>query len=83
MKTTIDVPDDILKAAKATAALRGASLKDFVTEALEEHLKREDEENPTGVGWRAVFGLARPSEVDSVDRIVEEGLEGVDPAEWK
>lgn len=30
MKTTLELPDDLFRQAKATAALRGESLKDFV-----------------------------------------------------
>lgn len=34
MRTTVDIPEDVLRRAKAEAALRGMKLKDFVTEAL-------------------------------------------------
>jgi hypothetical protein len=34
MKTTLDLPDPLFRKAKATAAERGQSLKEFVTEAL-------------------------------------------------
>ncbi len=34
MKTTIEVPDELYRRAKAAAALRGRKLKDLVTEGL-------------------------------------------------
>jgi len=34
MKTTIELPDDLYRRAKATAALRGRKLKDLVEEGL-------------------------------------------------
>ena len=34
MRTTIDIPEDLLRRAKAEAALRGMTLKDYVTEAV-------------------------------------------------
>ena len=34
MKTTIDVPDDLYRRAKAEAALRGRRVKDLVEEGL-------------------------------------------------
>lgn len=34
MKTTIEVPDELYRRAKATAALRGCKLKDLVEEGL-------------------------------------------------
>ncbi|MFI5384997.1 MAG: hypothetical protein ACHQ50_02655 [Fimbriimonadales bacterium] len=38
MRTTIDLPDELLRRAKAVAALRGMRLKDLVTQILEKGL---------------------------------------------
>jgi hypothetical protein len=38
MKTTLELPDPLFRKAKATAAERGQSLKEFVSEALHEKL---------------------------------------------
>ena len=38
MKTTLELPDALFRKVKATAAERGQSLKDFVTEALRDKL---------------------------------------------
>ena len=38
MKTTLDIPDQLFRQAKARAALRGVSLRQFVSEALEEKI---------------------------------------------
>lgn len=38
MKTTLEFPDPLFRKAKATAAERGQSLKEFVTEALRDKL---------------------------------------------
>ena len=34
MKTTIDIPDDLFRLAKARAAMSGISLRQFVTDTL-------------------------------------------------
>ncbi len=34
MRTTLDIPEDVLRKAKSEAALRGIPLKDYVTEAI-------------------------------------------------
>ena len=34
MRTTIDIPEELLRRAKAEAALRGIRLKDYIAEAL-------------------------------------------------
>ena len=39
MKTTIDIPDELFREAKARAALEGIKLKDLVAEALREKLR--------------------------------------------
>lgn len=40
MKTTIEMPDDLLQLAKAAALARGWSLKQLVTQAVEHELGR-------------------------------------------
>jgi len=43
MRTTIDLPDAILRRAKAVAAMEGKSLKTFLSEAVEHELQRRVE----------------------------------------
>lgn len=81
MKTTLDLPNDVLRNAKATAAMRGESLRDFVASALEARLRCDSSARRSG--WRGVFGLARADEVRAVDRIISRDLESVDLAEWE
>ena len=52
MKTTVEVPDDLYRQAKAEAALRGRKLKDLVEEGLRLVLQapRETSERPTLAG---------------------------------
>ena len=42
MKTTIDIPDAVFRKAKARAAERGISLREFVTTALVDKLQRRE-----------------------------------------
>jgi len=82
VKTTLEIPDDLFRRSKAEAALRGESLKDLVTEALQTFL----DQPPNGSaqrGWRSVFGQARREETDAVDAVVAAELESVDPDEWR
>jgi hypothetical protein len=41
MKTTVELPDELFRRAKATAAARGLSLKQYFSQALEERLRSE------------------------------------------
>jgi hypothetical protein len=43
MRTTIDIPDNLLRRAKATAAMEGKSLKTFLTNAVANELERSAE----------------------------------------
>lgn len=46
MRTTIDLPDPLFREVKATAAVRGLKLKDFITESLRTTLKSTREDFP-------------------------------------
>jgi hypothetical protein len=83
VKTTLELPDDLFRQAKATAAMLGESLKDFITEALREHLERRTTGASAQRGWQSVFGQARQEEVASVDAVVAEEFERVEPDGWQ
>jgi hypothetical protein len=78
VKTTIEIPEDLFRRTKATAALRGESLKDFVTDALRDRLDRQTSQAAPVAGWRSVFGRARPEEVDPVDAKITAEFERVE-----
>jgi hypothetical protein len=80
MKTTIEFPDELFRQSKATAALRGESLKELVAQALREHLENPREARPRTTGWRTVFGRASKEEVQEIDSILAEDLGQIDPA---
>ena len=79
MKTTLELPNDLLRRTKAKAAERGRSMKDFIAEALEQKLKSD---RSTSGGWRAVFGRATHAAVRDVDRRLAE-LGHVHPEDWE
>ena len=83
MKTTIEIPDELFKKTKATAALRGESLREFITEALETRLASTNRPATQRSGWRSVFGLAELKTVERIDAIVAAELEQVDSSEWR
>ena len=47
MRTTVDVPDSLFRRMKATAALRGQTLKEFLREAVQKEIHRGDGREPT------------------------------------
>ena len=82
MKTTIELPDELLREAKARAAREGRSLKEYFTRAVQDRLDAEDGPAPEGEAWRAVFGRARPADLQEADEIVAAEFERVDRETW-
>lgn len=82
MKTTIEIPDQLFRRAKAKAAERGQALRAFVTEALQEKLSSER----VGVGrddprWMKGFGQLRRlrRETVRVQRVIDQEFDIVEP----
>lgn len=80
MKITLEIPDELYWRVKAAAALSGRTVRELCTEALREKLERKQ---AGALGWRVAFGRAPRDAVDEVQRIVDEELERVDPADWR
>lgn len=80
MKTTVDIPGDLFRKAKAMAAIRGESLEALIRDALEAHLAAIQLPHADRSGWRSVFGLADPKSVESIDKIVTAEFERIDPS---
>jgi hypothetical protein len=47
MKTTLDIPDDLFRELKATAALRGQSMKELITQAVKKELAGQKKPVPS------------------------------------
>jgi hypothetical protein len=82
VKTTIEIPDPLFRRAKSTAAERGQSLKELVTEALQEKLTgragRASAAEPT---WMRGFGGLRRlrKETARIQARIDEVFEVVEP----
>jgi hypothetical protein len=59
MKTTIEIPDPLFRKAKSKAAERGQTLKQFVTDALQEKLAATTGARADEPGWMQGFGRLR------------------------
>ena len=70
MRTTIDIPEPLLRRAKAAASLDGKSLRAYVTEALEQRLTHTA---LGGTGHRVTLPLV-PSKTPGALRITEDAL---------
>jgi hypothetical protein len=82
MKTTIEVPDSLFRKAKSTAAQRGQTLKQFVTEAIQEKLAAKATKGSTmEPDWMLGFGQLRRlhRETLRVQSKIDEEFEVVEP----
>jgi hypothetical protein len=78
MKTTLEMPDAVFRRAKAKAAERGISLRQFVTEAVEEELK--EARPPRQKPWMEVMSKLKHlrKENERINKIIEQAFERVD-----
>lgn len=85
MKTTLEIPDALFRRVKATAAQRGQSLKEFITEALQLQLARTSVlRTMDGPPWMASFGGLKhlSKETRNVQARIDEAFEQVDAEQW-
>ena len=81
MKTTIEIPDALFRRAKATAAERGQSLRQLVTEALQDKLAVGEHASGDEPAWLSSFGALRhlSEETASVRARIDEEFGRVEP----
>lgn len=78
MKTTLDLPDALLRRTKAAAAMRGVSMRDFIAQALEFQLRQRE----PAPGWRRLAGKARKLDTAPVNRALATEFSRIDEDTW-
>ena len=82
MKTTVEIPDLLFRKAKAKAAERGQTLKEFLSEALQEKLTtRASNARTEEPEWMKGFGKLRHlrKETARIQRHLDETFEVIEP----
>jgi hypothetical protein len=82
MKTTLEIPDLLFRKAKSKAAERGQTLKQLVTEALQEKLAVNTDKARSGEpGWMEGFGKLRRlrKETQRIQARIDERFEVIEP----
>jgi hypothetical protein len=87
MKTTLDLPDELFRTVKATAASQGILMKQFITSALVEKLAASAVA-PDDKPWMKFAGcMAQDPEMKAelirIEKIIEEEFGHVDENDWK
>ena len=81
MKTTLELPDQLFRKAKATAAERGQSLKEFVTEALRDKLALDGGPPARQPEWMRGFGKLKRlhKETVRIQSVIDQEFEAIEP----
>jgi hypothetical protein len=82
MKTTLEMQDALFRRMKAQAASTGVSIRQFVTEAVEDKLANRTRARRGPSGWKRIFG-SLPGSAKEIDRVVQAEFERIDPADWR
>ena len=82
MKTTVEFPDPLFRKAKSRAAERGQTLKQFVTEAVQDKLATNSS-RPMAAGpdWMQGFGELRRlrKETRRIQARIDQEFEAIEP----
>jgi len=82
MKTTLEIPDSLFRKAKSKAAERGQTLRQLVTEALQEKLAANTgKARPGEPGWMEGFGKLRRlrKETQHIQAEIDKRFEVIEP----
>ena len=83
MKTTIEIPDSLLREVKAYAARHGQTMKKFVTDAVKDKLYLESDKDETQAGWRSAFGKVPADAVADVQSVINEEFSKINLEDWQ
>ncbi len=82
MKTTLEIPQELFREAKSTAAKKGITLKKLFTEALEEKLRPGQTQSPKGA--LKYYGCLSEFHEDNkmILKEIEREFGQIDRSEW-
>ena len=81
MKTTVEIPDKVFRAAQAEALSRGLSLKTFLTEVLRE--KTSKPRRNQGGGWPVPPPRLARGEVRRIQSAIDLEFSRIEAEAWK
>jgi predicted transcriptional regulator len=85
MKTTVEIPDDLFKRAKVLAAQEGLSMKQLITESLQQRVTRHSPESALEPAWRRAFGAMRSYRKENrrIEKIIDQEFEQIEPEDHR
>lgn len=84
MKTTLNLRDDLVRRAKARAALRGQPLARYIEEGIEHRLIAEESEPTRLVDWLDTLPKVSATAVNELNAAIEASdFREIDDAMWR
>ena len=85
MKTTIELPDALLRQAKLYAVKKQITLKQLITNALKRIIAETPETRQVGPEWMKCFGAFKDSvqETKKIQKTIDTEFSSVNPDDWK
>ena len=85
VKTTVELPDSLYRKLKSTAAEEGRSIKEILTEAVSDRLRRGSSAERNARPWESAFGglKALHKENIRIDRVIRAEFDKIDEDEWR
>ncbi|MCX8494060.1 MAG: hypothetical protein ORN23_07510 [Chthoniobacterales bacterium] len=83
MKTTLELPDNLLRKVKSSVASSGKTMKAFMIDAIQDKLAAQ--EAAASKPWLMHFGVLRHlgGERQVIEAKIREEFDGVDSNQWK
>lgn len=83
MKTTFDLPDNLVQRTKVLAAQENTTMREIVSRALRAELERS-EKNKDEPGWKKHAGaMEKYGQAEVINKAVEEAFGQIDEEMWK
>lgn len=81
MRTSVDIPDDLLRKAKVHAAEHGKTLRQLIVDGLESQVLPESD-TPR---WLPIFGMLadHKDEIRRMQKEIDEEFSKIDEESWK
>jgi len=82
MKTTVELPDDLLQSTREYANEKGKTFKEVLIEALDQ-LVRPDIQPDNRPGWEKLFGAFSAEDLCEVNKAINEEFSRIDVEGWR
>ena len=80
MKMTVEIADELFRRAKMLAAQEGLSIRQLITESLQQRIARHATETNSEPAWKQAFGAMRAYRKENrrIEKVIEREFEQIE-----